>query len=133
MSAWIPAPPPESEPAMIRTRPRALMAWRYRARAGFASPNMAWAPWVRASGPGALGQERRHLGRHIVVVRLGLHGPGLALHVHQHHVAPKVGGDRQAVRSVAQGGHVVPGRGAGLDRGAGHGRLHGVDGDRDGA
>ena len=22
MSAWIPAPPPESEPAMIRTRPR---------------------------------------------------------------------------------------------------------------
>src|SRR5215217_48615 len=43
MSAWIPAPPPESEPAMIRTRPRGEVMgseWRkvrWRARRGVPS------------------------------------------------------------------------------------------------
>ena len=77
------------------------------------------------------GQEGRDLGHHVVVARLGLHGARLALHVHQHHLAAELGGDGQAVRRTAQRGDVVPDRRAGRDGGAGHGGLHGVDGDRD--
>ena len=72
-------------------------------------------------------QEGFHLRDHVPVAGIGLHGPGLALHVHEDHRAAQRR-RRLGTGVSAQGGHVVPDGGPGGDGGAGHGGLHGVHG-----
>ena len=78
-----------------------------------------------AGGPPGLGpldQELAHLGHHVFVVRLLLHGGGLAFHVHGD--PPSAGGGRHRVQGSR---HVVDEGGPRLQGRLGHGWLAGVD------
>jgi len=82
-----------------------------------------------AGGHGAAGtldHETVDLGHHVPVVGVGLHGPGLALHVHGHPAGP--GGRRHLPQ---RGRDVVDEGGADGQGGLGHLPLDGVDGDAD--
>ncbi len=68
----------------------------------------------------------------VVVVRLALHIPGSALHVHQDHRRLKLGGQGGHIRVETQGADVIDQSGAGAEGGPGHRRLVGIDGDGDG-
>ncbi len=79
----------------------------------------------------ALHEETMDLGHHVVVMRVGLHVAGLALHVHQHHRHPGIGGRVQRAL-LTQAEDVVDHAGAGLHGRSHHLRLEGVDADRHG-
>ena len=74
-------------------------------------------------------QVVEHLEHHVVVGGIVLHGLGLALRVHEHHVEARLRRHVQAGRIVAQRRHVVEDLGAGFRGGLRHGRFAGVDGD----
>ena len=71
-------------------------------------------------------QEVPHLGDHVVVVGIRLHGARGALHVHQHHPGAGSGHHAGHVR-VAEGGDVVDHHRTGLEGGGRHHGLGGVD------
>ncbi len=77
------------------------------------------------AGPGRpLQHEAVHLGHHVAVAGVGLHGAGLALHVHGH---PAGAGLRRHLPQ--RGRDVVDQRGPGADGRPGHRGLGGVDRD----
>ena len=76
-------------------------------------------------------EERRDLGRDVVVARLRLHRPRLALHVHEAEVRAGVGDDSRELGVAAQSRDVVDEDRAALERGPRDGRLRGVDRDRE--
>ena len=61
-------------------------------------------------------EERRDLGGDIVVARVVLHRPRLALHVHQAEVAARVGDHAGELGVAAERGDVVDQLGAELER-----------------
>ena len=66
-----------------------------------------------------------HLGDHIVVLRVLLHGARLALHVHDHHAAIAFGGNLHHGR-IAEARHVVDDGGAGFHARLRHSGMTGV-------
>ena len=71
-----------------------------------------------------------HVGDDVVVDRVVLHRPRLALHVHEAEVAAGVGDDTRELRVAAQRGDVVHELDAELERAPRDRRLRGVDRDR---
>lgn len=85
----------------------------------------------RPHGIGPLPQERRHLGHDVAVDRLlGLHGLGLAPHVHQAHTTGRVRGHHLQGARLAERRDVVDDVHAQVERRAHHAGLVGVDGQR---
>ncbi len=74
-------------------------------------------------------EEPLHVGDDVVVHRIRLHRPRLALHVHQADVAASVRDDARELGVGAQRGDVVDELDAELDRAARHRRLRRVDRD----
>ena len=75
-------------------------------------------------------EERRDLGRDVVVARLRLHRPRLALHVHEAEVRAGAGDDSGELGIAAQRRDVVDEDRAALERSPRDRRLRGVDRDR---
>ena len=75
-------------------------------------------------------EEGRDLGGDIVVARLRLHRPRLALHVHETEIRAGVRDDARELGIAAQCGHVVDEDRAALERGARDLRLRRVDRER---
>ena len=74
-------------------------------------------------------EERGHLAGHVVVARIGLHRPRLALHVHEAEVRVGGGGHVDELGVRPERSHVVDHLGPELERAAGDRRLRGVDRD----
>ena len=79
----------------------------------------------------ALGQVVPHLGHHVVVARVGLHGARRAPHVHQAHGRATLGHQGQQGRVGAAGRDVVDQHGPRVEGGLGHRGERGVDRQRD--
>ena len=67
-----------------------------------------------------------HLGYHVVVLRILLHGARLALHVHDHHTAIALRGDLHHSR-IAEARDIVDDGGTGFHARLRHGGVTGVD------
>ena len=78
----------------------------------------------------ALLEERGHLGYHVVVVRIRLHRPRLALHVHEAEICAGAGDDARELRIAAERRDVVHQHDAELERAARDAGLRRVDRDR---
>ena len=79
----------------------------------------------------ALLQERRDLGRDVVVARVDLHRPRLSLHVHQAEIGAASATTAPSAGIASERGDVVHELRAELERAAGDLRLRGVDRDRE--
>src|SRR5882672_8789564 len=75
----------------------------------------------------SLDEERFHFLHHVFVMRTNLHGPRLALHVHEDNGSAALGGEAENRRIIATGGDVVDERRASVDGSGGYLAGAGID------